>query len=183
MFFVPLGSRLVYSVKNENRGKVSMKRQFSVAAIFSFLAFEAVAAPPSCIMPAGSDELVFAVLAEINQVRAAHQRPALHPDSLLMQAALGHACENAFHDRLSHFGIDGSSPGDRVLRVGYDYRIALENVAIGYALPRDVVSAWMRSAGHRENLLATGHGEIGIGIAQGRDGRRHWVMKTGLRRS
>lgn len=160
-----------------------MKRQSAVAVIVCLLISGVASAAPSCIIPAASEDLAASVLAEINRVRAAHQRPALRQDALLIQAAMGHACENAFHDRLSHFGIDGSSPGDRVLRVGYDFRIASENVAIGYALPQEVVAAWLRSSGHRENLLATGPGEIGIGIAQGRDGRRHWVMKTGLRRS
>merc|ERR1711963_942203 len=53
----------------------------------------------------------------------------------------------------SHPGSDGSSVGVRVSREGYSWRAVAENIAKGQRDAQAVVRAWMRSAGHRRNIL------------------------------
>jgi uncharacterized protein YkwD len=100
---------------------------------------------------------------------------------VLDRVAQHHACDNARHNRMSHTGSDGSQFGERIRRAGYSYRRANENVALGYNSPATVVAAWMRSPGHRQNVLDRGTQETGLGVAAGRDGRLHWVMVSGRR--
>lgn len=92
-----------------------------------------------------------------------------------------HACDNATHNRLSHIGTDGSSPGKRVLSVGYDFDLITENVAIGYIESKQVLQAWLRSSTHRKNIFEPQTNDLGLAVALGRDGRLHWVMNGGLR--
>jgi uncharacterized protein YkwD len=52
-----------------------------------------------------------------------------------------------------------------------------ENIAIGYSTPSSVISAWMNSPGHRENILRQEFWEIGVGYYSG----NHWVQDFGKR--
>jgi|GEM_PF-2208115 len=52
-----------------------------------------------------------------------------------------------------------------------------ENIAMGQRSSLDVVIAWMNSSGHRRNMLNSGHGAIGIGAFQGRNGALYWCQQ------
>ncbi|MDO9378808.1 MAG: CAP domain-containing protein [Nocardioidaceae bacterium] len=54
-----------------------------------------------------------------------------------------------------------------------------ENVAVGYPTARSTVKAWMKSPGHRANILTRGYRQIGVGVARGSDGRRYSVQVFG----
>ena len=69
--------------------------------------------------------------------------------------------------------------GDRAARAGYDFREIAENVAQGYPSPAAVTRGWMESRGHRRNILMRNAQDAGIGIAIGRGGDLHWVLKLG----
>ncbi len=146
--------------------------------IAATLALPAVA----CVVPLGGDMLRSEALMLINQERSRAGLAALRPSPVLDRAAQRHACDNAAHNRMSHTGSDGSHFGERIRQAGYSYRRATENVALGYNDGASVVAAWMRSPGHRQNVLDRGTQETGLGLARGRDGRLHWVMVSGRRR-
>lgn len=99
----------------------------------------------------------------INIERTRADLDTLKVDSQLSQAAQIHSKSMAKNDFFSHFGIDGSSPFDRIQDTGYQYSIAAENIAAGYQTPKAVVQAWMGSSGHRANMLNPDVTEIGIG--------------------
>lgn len=135
----------------------------------------------ACTMPIGATDLTRQLVAKINQERTrAGVRPFLL-STLLSDVAQRHACENASQNRLSHRGTDGSSPGARALRVGYDFRRITENVALGHATPDDVLRAWLFSSSHRQNIFDPRTAELGVAVALGHDGRVHWVMNGGVR--
>ncbi len=81
----------------------------------------------------------------------------------LNRAAQNHSESMAVDDFFSHTGADGSSPFDRIEAVGYNYSTAAENIAAGYSTPESVMDGWMRSPGHRANILNADLREIGIG--------------------
>jgi uncharacterized protein YkwD len=126
------------------------------------------------------DDLEREVVNLTNAERAKANCPALTISPLLVQAAQRHSDDMARHSFLSHTGSDGSSPWDRIQATGYNYSRAAENIAAGYPTPASVVSAWMNSAGHRNNILNCALTEIGVGYAyrdnDPRNFRHYWTQ-------
>jgi uncharacterized protein YkwD len=58
----------------------------------------------------------------------------------------------------------------------FSYRYIGENLALGYKSPAEVVAAWMKSDGHRANLLSDNYTDIGVGITKSESGRYHWAQ-------
>jgi serralysin len=98
-----------------------------------------------------------------NQQRIANGCDEVTMDERLRLAAQGHSQDMALNDYFSHTGLDGSSPGDRINAKGYWYSWAGENIAAGYDRPESVVSGWMNSQGHRDNILNCNFVHIGVG--------------------
>jgi len=65
----------------------------------------------------------------INVERTEYDLDPLEIDSQLSQAAQVHTESMANDDFFSHYGIDGSSPFDRIQDTGYQYSTAAENIA------------------------------------------------------
>jgi uncharacterized protein YkwD len=118
------------------------------------------------------------LLAEVNARRANNRMIALAGDPRLEEAAFAIACENATRNRLSHTTADGSTLTGRVRAVRYGWRLLNENLAQtgGAAAPATVVQLWMRSPGHRANILTAGTRHFGAGIARSRSGAVFWAM-------
>ncbi len=73
-----------------------------------------------------------------------------------------------------HVAPNGSDPVARIRSAGYIPKIGAwtvgENLAWGtgsLATPKSIVSAWMKSSGHRENILRPEYKEIGFGVVTG----------------
>ncbi len=90
---------------------------------------------------------------------------ALSIDDKLMTAAQRHSQDQADNKKMSHDGSNGSSPGDRLDDVNYQWRTYGENVAWNQQSPAAVMKAWMNSPGHKANILNCSFTEIGVGIA------------------
>lgn len=56
-----------------------------------------------------------------------------------------------------------------------DYNLAGENIAMGQSSPEEVVAAWMKSKGHRENILNNKFNMMGVGVYQ-YDGVIYWTQ-------
>ncbi|NNG35567.1 CAP domain-containing protein [Nakamurella sp. DB0629] len=55
-----------------------------------------------------------------------------------------------------------------------------ENIAAGYLTPEAVMSAWMNSPGHKENILRPQFSIMGVGVADSTDAyRKYWVQNFG----
>ncbi len=63
----------------------------------------------------------------------------------------------------SHTSPTYGSPFDMMKQFGITYSSAGENIAQGQQTPEEVVSAWMNSQGHRENIMNADFTHIGIG--------------------
>ncbi|WDZ87420.1 CAP domain-containing protein [Micromonospora cathayae] len=117
------------------------------------------------------------VVALVNAERAKAGCGALSVDAKLTTAAQRHSEDQAAHKKMSHTGSDGSDAGDRLDRVGYDWRGYGENVAWNQQTPAAVMAAWMNSAGHRANILNCAFTEIGVGVA--RSNGPYWTQVFG----
>lgn len=118
--------------------------------------------------PATSDEgLELAIVAEMNARRAAYGLGPLALEPRLSSAA-GDRAEDMFARRyFDHAGPDGRSPFLTVTANGYRYRTVGENLAVGYRGARAVVDGWMRSPGHRANILGRDYRDVGIALHEG----------------
>lgn len=63
----------------------------------------------------------------------------------------------------SHTRPNGTSCFTAAGEVGLTYRTAGENIAYGYPSPKQVVTGWMNSDGHRKNILSASFSGIGVG--------------------
>ena len=68
------------------------------------------------------------------------------------------------------------SPFDMMKQFGVSYRAAGENIAMGQRSPKEVVTAWMNSEGHRKNILNSSFTKIGVGVAQKSNGTLYWTQ-------
>ena len=110
----------------------------------------------------------------VNAERAEVNLPALQLDASLSTAATIRAQEIA--TKFDHERPDGSRPYTVLSEAGISYGYAAENIAAGQKSPAAVVSAWMNSAGHRTNMLATAANKIGVGSYTAPDGTIYWVQ-------
>lgn len=76
----------------------------------------------------------------------------------------------------SHTSPTYGSPFNMMKNFGIKYQTAGENLAKGQESPQAVVSAWMRSAGHRQNILNQSFTQIGVGYAEDSRGRKYWTQ-------
>ncbi|NIO03852.1 MAG: CAP domain-containing protein [Proteobacteria bacterium] len=83
-----------------------------------------------------------------------------NPD--LARVALNHSMDMANHDFLSHKGSNGSSVEKRVREAGYAWRSVGENISGGRETSEQVVSAWLNSVDHCDNIMNPSFTEIGV---------------------
>ncbi len=113
------------------------------------------------------------VLCLVNRARGDRGLGRLRPEARLGHAARVYSRAMVVRRFFAHDGPLGD-PVSRLRRSGYiragqGWAIG-ENIAWGsgrLASPQSVVRSWLRSPGHRANILATGFREIGIGVALG----------------
>jgi len=106
-----------------------------------------------------------AVLNLVNEERARYGLDALTLHYQLSAAAGVHTLDMACNNFFSHTGSDGSSPFDRIKAQGYDYAYAGENLFAGNGVFNDAaqaVAGWMKSPGHRQNILNPQFTEAGV---------------------
>lgn len=128
-------------------------------------------------------------LALVNQARAGCGALILNPQ--LQAAAEGHAKAMAQQNFFSHTGADGSKMQDRIAAQGYNGRKLAENIAAGQPTAKEVVAGWLKSPGHRRNMLDCDFTETGLALVdQANDKplagksaayRYYWVQVFGRR--
>ncbi|MGB7622719.1 MAG: CAP domain-containing protein [Terriglobia bacterium] len=127
------------------------------------------------------------VLELVNKERVKWGCRPLRMKSLLNDAAFEHSRDMARHHFMSHTGADGSQPGDRMTRAGYEWMKSAENIAAGYTSPESVVNGWMKSPGHRANILDCSFRDTGVGYVEVEDGswrgdHHYWTEVFGIPR-
>lgn len=101
------------------------------------------------------------VIRLVNEERAKQGLPALKTTDALTRAAQVRADE--LLTLFSHTRPDGRSCFTALGEAGVSYRVAGENIAMGYPSPAAVVEGWMNSPGHRDNILSDSYTTIGVG--------------------
>jgi uncharacterized protein YkwD len=105
------------------------------------------------------------VLALVNVQRAAAGCGALTADPALAAVARAHSADMRDRHFFDHVNPDGLDPFARAAKAGLVAHA--ENIAYGQPGPAAVMDAWMRSAGHRANILDCDLTRLGVGVAEG----------------
>jgi uncharacterized protein YkwD len=126
-----------------------------------------------------------AMLAQVNALRRKAGAPALSLNAELQEAAQAHAQDMLDRGYFAHKSPSDTTVRERSRKAGYDWRTIGENLAEGQMSVDEVVTTWMNSKGHRENILNPAFRDLGIGLVmgKGRDGeyRVIWVQNFGAR--
>ncbi|MFI8263143.1 MULTISPECIES: sigma-70 family RNA polymerase sigma factor [unclassified Streptomyces] len=120
------------------------------------------------------------VIALVNSERAAAGCGPLKEDPKLQSAAQGHSDDMAARDFFDHTNPDGADPGKRTTAAGYRWSTYGENIARGQQTAASVMDSWMKSPGHRANILNCSFKDIGVGIHTG-PGGPWWTQNFGAK--
>lgn len=105
------------------------------------------------------------LLQDTNTARAQNHQAPLSLNGQLDSAAQAKASDMAKRDYWSHNTPDGQEPWVFVTSANYNYQKLGENLATGFSNDQSVVSAWLASPAHRENLLDPNYQDVGFGFA------------------
>ncbi len=131
------------------------------------------------ILSSNTDRGNITAEAIVNETNKERIKAGLVPFST--NALLGSSAKYKVEDMIAREYFEHTSPvgltvSDLGEMVGYQYITMGENLALGnFDSATDIVTAWMNSVGHRENILNENYLEIGIYIARGKyQGRNVW---------
>ena len=92
-------------------------------------------------------------------------------NSFLMSHAQKWTNKMAIDNKLNH-----SSMKD-IMSLGFNF--VAENIAYGQKSPEEVMTTWLKSPGHRSNILNTKFTDIGCGMSLSENGRLYWCVCFG----
>ena len=124
-------------------------------------------------------EIRFRMLDSVNSLRTAAGQLPLTLDDKLTAAAATHARDMSLQSRPWHFGSDGSSPLDRVRRVGYEGELVGETISETYETELETLAAWMDEDRTRRLILAPAARRMGFAWHQDTNGKIWWTMVLG----
>jgi hypothetical protein len=107
------------------------------------------------------------VLDLANQARTTAGAGRLQWDAALARAALAHCRRMAAEGSISHQYKGEADAAGRAGQAGAHFDIVEENVAVGQSAAQ-IHQAWMRSPGHRSNLLSPEVDRVGVAVVQSR---------------
>ncbi|WP_391122124.1 CAP domain-containing protein [Psychrobacillus sp. L3] len=109
-----------------------------------------------------------------NKERAKEGLKALQIDVKLSQSAQAKSQDMKNKNYFDHTSPTFGSPFDQMKSLGITYKSAGENIAMGQRSAAEVVDAWMKSPGHRANIMNPSFTHIGVGLS---DSGFYWTQQ------
>ncbi len=131
------------------------------------------------ISPGDRGKLQFRMLDSVNALRSAAGSSPVQLDSKLNAAAATHARDMSLQNRPWHFGSDGSSPIDRINRVGYPGGLVGEVISETYETELETLAAWMDQPDTRRVIISPDARNMGFAWHQEKNGKIWWTLVTG----
>jgi len=120
------------------------------------------------------DPLVAEVLALVNAERAKTGAGPLTGTEALHGAASVRASE--ISKVFSHYRPDGTLCFTVLTEFKIQSFSRAENIAGNFRSPEKVVEAWMKSEGHRKNILNPNYDKLGVGVHTDSSGKLSWAQ-------
>ncbi len=128
------------------------------------------------ILGYASNITVSELLSLTNQRRSAAGVGQLQLDGQLSAAAAAKAADMFANQYWAHTSPSGRDPWSFITGAGYSYLFAGENLARDFGDSSGVVSAWMNSSTHRDNLLNSRYRDIGFAVVNGKYGNHETTL-------
>lgn len=136
------------------------------------------AAPAPAPLP--NAEIRAQVLALTNQHRVAAGLAPLRENNSLSAAAQRYAEAMANTSCFAHDCQPVPNFADRLVNAGYARNSFMaENIAMGQPTAAAVVDGWMKSEGHRQNIMNPNYKDLGVGAMRDARGQWWWVQNFG----
>ncbi|MGX1854211.1 CAP domain-containing protein [Streptomyces sp. NPDC055299] len=100
----------------------------------------------------------------VNAQRAQHGCGPLKVDSHLTTAAQKHSDDMAARNYYEHNTPEGVDPGTRMTNAGFPWSSWAENIFKSPKDPATAMDGWMKSPGHRDNILNCSYKSTGVGV-------------------
>ncbi len=130
----------------------------------------------------GQGTIAYRLLDSVNTLRSARGLTPLAYNAQLNAAAATHSRDMSVQNRPWHFGSDGSSPLDRVNRVGYTGKLMGELISETYETELETLATWMGAPDMRAVILDPKATEVGFAWYQEPNGKIWWTLVTGGQR-
>ncbi|RBI84690.1 CAP domain-containing protein [Rhodosalinus halophilus] len=131
------------------------------------------------IGPGDESRIRFEMLDSVNALREASGAGRVRLDERLTAAAATHSRDMSVQNRPWHFGSDGSSPLDRVRRVGYEGQFLGETISETYETEVQTLAAWMEEEATRAIILDRRARDMGFAWYQEPNGKIWWTLVMG----
>jgi uncharacterized protein YkwD len=166
----------------------------SFLALSSAAALAACAAPPQppAMGPDGkplprvyrigagqAGAIQFRMLDSVNALRKIAGVPPVELNARLNAAAATHSRDMSVQNRPWLFGSDGSSPIDRMQRVGYSGRYLGEAISESFETETETLAAWMERDDTRRIILDPAARDMGFSWYQEDNGKIWWDLVMG----
>lgn len=143
------------------------------AACMTFALGATGARADTVVCPAAAPpDMIAQVLVVTNAARQAAGLKPLRNDAKLNNAAQKHACDMVANDFFGHQGRDGSHSMDRAKTYGFKACTAAENIAWGKFDGKSVTEGFLKSPGHRANIMLGRLTHMGFGYVPPIGGRQ-----------
>jgi uncharacterized protein YkwD len=188
------GRLLVAQIRrSEGEARSRAARRVAFAAVVCALAAVLVPSTASTRTPTPAPEpvrsahlvslegLAREVVHLVNLERTQRKLPPLRVNIRLVADARLQAAQIASTGVLEHVILSAPypTPRTRAAAAGYAWDVLGENLALGFTDAPSAVAAWMRSPGHRANILADSYRETGVVLAPDAHGRLIFVQTFG----
>ena len=131
------------------------------------------------IDPNATGKLQFRMLDSVNALRNSKGVTSVELNPQLNAAATTHSRDMSIQNRPWHFGSDGSSPIDRIQRVGYKGQLVGENISETYETELETLGAWIERPDTRRTILAADAKDMGFAWHQEENGKIWWTLIMG----
>lgn len=116
------------------------------------------------------------VIRLVNAERSKQGLQPLKPNWQLSRVARYKSQDMVNKGYFSHTSPTYGSPFRMMEAFGIKFSAAGENIAKGQRTPKEVMTGWMNSPGHRANILNPSYTEIGVGLAGGGNSANCWTQ-------
>ena len=131
------------------------------------------------ISRADAGKIQFRMLDSINALRGSAGVAPVQLDPKLNAAAATHSRDMSVQNRPWHFGSDGSSPIDRIQRVGYSGGLVGEAISETYETELETLAAWMGQTDTRRIIMSPDARNLGFSWHQESGGKIWWTLVMG----
>ncbi len=161
---------LILPSKDNNYRSILLQSKFLLVFVVLLFVFKIVSVFMFMNVPYNiffADITRTALQSFINQSRESAGLNSLVENQKLTQAAQLKAQDMVQNNYFSHTSPSGITPWYWFKQIGYNYKYAGENLAIGFYDSREVYNAWLNSPSHKANILNPNYTEVGTAVLGG----------------